>query len=616
MWSEKLKVNSAIWLVELFFVTLLLLGCTYALPNITTPTVSNEQSIPSITSTLTSVPQSSTPSPTHSLTPSPTATLTPIPTATMHLPVVQGTKLPSPKEIIHEANIDKLVPLKYWGQGSIQDVAFSPDGSLMAMASTGGVFIYDVHSLKLIDQFTTQQPVTTCLFSPDGTIIAIGELEGGVSLLQKTGDGYVEYKIKQTTPIYDEISYGDIIDFLNFSPDGRILIANSWRVLPRQLNGNGPYSANDTYLWRLKDRSLITTLSDVDASKTAFSKDGTELIIPKDNKIQFYNIPEEKVSKEFDAYFANRIQASPDGKLIAVNNPESIRILRVDDGSLMNAFSGTNITFAPNSLTVAIDNNQGVIQTWRLSEDRTRFIPSISFIGYSFLNNTIHNLDHMAGVSFSPTGKFLTLSARSQQFIQGDQNNLRYKGRDELLIYDTVSGLLLKSEQVVSIKDDPTASAGDPSYPYSYHPTIYKVVFSPDETKHYSVASSYNDNRSVIVRKWRIDSKESEGLISSDYPQSNMALAFSPNGQFIASGWDWKFPIFIRSVNDGKVIKTFTNNTGRPISNLVFSTDGKYLYAYHSYFHNEIFWDLSNDTEVTGKPFTPTLAEFDQITKQ
>ena len=62
------------------------------------------------------------------------------------------------------------------GKGAINDIACSPDGSQIAVASRIGIWIYDAHTGKELDLLTWQRPVEfySVCFSTDGRSLAGG----------------------------------------------------------------------------------------------------------------------------------------------------------------------------------------------------------------------------------------------------------------------------------------------------------------------------------------------------------------------------------------------------------------------------------------------------------
>ena len=73
------------------------------------------------------------------------------------------------------------------GKGGVsyddQGIAFSPDGSRLAVATSMGVWLYDAETFDEIALLTGhKEAVTAVAFSPDGTKIASGSVDGTVLL--------------------------------------------------------------------------------------------------------------------------------------------------------------------------------------------------------------------------------------------------------------------------------------------------------------------------------------------------------------------------------------------------------------------------------------------------
>ena len=70
-----------------------------------------------------------------------------------------------------------------FGKGKIQEIAYSPDGTKLAVASSIGVWIYDVQTGAELNLFTGHTSYVVCVaFSPDGSRIASGSEDGTVIL--------------------------------------------------------------------------------------------------------------------------------------------------------------------------------------------------------------------------------------------------------------------------------------------------------------------------------------------------------------------------------------------------------------------------------------------------
>ncbi len=104
------------------------------------------------------------------------------------------------------------------GKGSVRQVLYSPDGKHLAVASTIGIWIYDVETYKEIALLAGHTKSITCIaFSPDGNKLASGSRDITIQLWDMA-----TYKHKQTLTGH---LHG--INSLAFSPDGNILASGS-----------------------------------------------------------------------------------------------------------------------------------------------------------------------------------------------------------------------------------------------------------------------------------------------------------------------------------------------------------------------------------------------------
>jgi len=83
---------------------------------------------------------------------------------------------------ITTVNAEQLVELARYGKGKIRDVDWSPDGDLLAVASTIGIWLYDAETLEDIRYIETDSGVTSVAFAPDGQTLASGSHDGTVRL--------------------------------------------------------------------------------------------------------------------------------------------------------------------------------------------------------------------------------------------------------------------------------------------------------------------------------------------------------------------------------------------------------------------------------------------------
>ena len=76
---------------------------------------------------------------------------------------------------------------KRLGKGSISEIAYSPDGTQLAVASGIGIWIYDAQTGEALNLFTGHTShVESVSFSPDGETLATGSWDGTVLLWELT----------------------------------------------------------------------------------------------------------------------------------------------------------------------------------------------------------------------------------------------------------------------------------------------------------------------------------------------------------------------------------------------------------------------------------------------
>ena len=149
-------------------------------------------------------------------------TVTPVPpTATPTLlpgPVLAGTPYPRSGQPISAGNTDRVVQLARWGKGIINRVVFSPDGSLLAVASSIGIYLYDAGNLAEGRFIETNDWVSSVAFSPDGEVLASGSWDGTVRL----------WRVSDGAPLRTLEGHTSEVTSVAFSPDGEVLASGSW----------------------------------------------------------------------------------------------------------------------------------------------------------------------------------------------------------------------------------------------------------------------------------------------------------------------------------------------------------------------------------------------------
>jgi sugar lactone lactonase YvrE len=283
--------------------------------------------------------------------------LAPLAAALAVIGVVLGVGLTS-----HLGEVAGLVPnglQTNLGGVGISGIAFSPDGSVLAVGDSGGsVELWNAAGRKLALTDTVPSSggaVNSVAFSPDGKTVAAGDSSGSVELWNAAGG---KLALTDTVP-----SSGGAVNSVGFSPDGRTLAAGG---------NDGKVS-----LWNVADparRRLVGQLlvTGGPVNSVAFSPDGKTLAAANsDGKIYTWNLADPVrpllagIGDVSDAS-VNSIAFSPDGKtLAAANSDGGITLRNAVTGTLLASYSAgasvNAIAFSQDGSTLAAGDSAGSV---------------------------------------------------------------------------------------------------------------------------------------------------------------------------------------------------------------------------------------------------------------
>ncbi len=297
----------------------------------------------------------------------------------------------------------QIIHLVNWDGERANQVAFSPDGKLLAAASSVGVHLYDAQSLNLVRFIPSETWVRSLAFSPDGSLMAGGSYDHNVRLWRTT-DGSLVRTLQGAA---------DQVHSVAFSPDGQLLAA----------------AADDDALriWRIADGALLKTIRQgaQGARTVAFSPDGTMLASGgSDGIVRLWRVSDGALLREFKGHTAwvRTVAFSPDGSLLASGSfDHTARLWRVSDGTSLFTLKGhstsiLSVAFSPDGKTLATGSEDNTIGLWRVADGalldvlagHTSFVFSAAFspdgkrLASGSNDGTIRVWDLTTGQPFSP----------------------------------------------------------------------------------------------------------------------------------------------------------------------------------------------------------------------
>lgn len=533
---------------------LVLSACAQPTPQIIQPTPVPLSPMPSLVPTLTVLPTRS-PHPTKrptatSIPPLPTATRTSAPTLTPNLtpsvpPVSAGTPLPQPLAAIGPENAAQVQELARWGKGRVNDMAYSPDGQWLALATTLGVRLYETQTFAEVRYIEMLTVTTAVAFSAEGQVLAASLADGQV-MMWDVAQGTVLTTLLPSKPLvtvtdltfsptglylaiatYDQVSGEDKLtvwqqplgqrqviyqnnsfryglQILHFAPNEKLLFVRG---------DNQLYSIELEVPWR---QTLL--LPEQEGTGWTLTPDGTVAIVQQDYDygwVGVYTVASNALRYNFnvDPHFDYiRLPATcegdmdyipgslifhvlPDGQRFGVRLLNgTVELRRMADGVLERTFPEkfNQLEFAPDGATFAGETTEGVMGVWRVADGT----PLATFTGY---------FEEFIDVDVAPDGQLIAAAASW--------------GGGKVRVWRTDNGERL----------------------YTLNVTAKEVAFSPDGQ--WLAVGRTNGH----IDLWRV-AEGTQAQTLTGHTAEITDLAFAPNGQLLASvAWDctarvWQLP--------------------------------------------------------------------------
>ena len=472
-----------------------------------------------------------------------------------------GTRLAVASSIgiwIYDARTGEELNLFTWHEYWLESASFSPDGQTFASAgrseSSGWreIRLWDVRTGDVIHTLTGHRDsVGSVSFSPDGNTLASGSYDRTIRLWDvRTGD-----------LLHTLTDHTDKVGSVLFSPDGQTLASVSQDQTIR--------------LWDVRTGDVIHTLTEV--GSVSFSPDGNTLASMRGKEIHLWDVRTGDVIHTLrHEYWIENVSFSPDGQTLASSSSydDTIHLWDVRTGDVIHTLTEHigrfgSVSFSPDGQTLASSSYDQTIRLW-----------GVRLWGVStgdVVRTLTGHTSNVRSVLFSPDGRTLTSASVKEIHLwdvsTGDviHNLTEHTGGAGSVSFSPDGQTLASaSGREIHLSD---VSTGDVVRTLTGHSNnVSSVAFSPDR-RTLASSSDYDDT----IRLWDVSTGD---VIHTLTPRrrsgsSVNSVAFSPDRQTLASGGNDR-TIRLWDVSTGNVIHTLKGHTGN-IGSVAFSPDGQTL---------------------------------------
>lgn len=423
------------------------------------------------------------------------------------------------------------------GKGKLGEIAYFPDGTRFAIATSLGIWVYDSISGNELYQLTDYtNGVYLIRFSSDGNTIATESPDGQILLWGVNTGNHIHTLSDDDFGLYDPV----------FSPNGKIIAvqcAEKFTNFQKTLR-----------LYDVKTGKYINTISEPTNRfyNIRFSPDNKTLLTWQYGKIHLWDVATwqklKTINDPSEEYQGNKIkdiQLSPDGRMIYVLS--SVRISRSRSGS---SWVG--------NVGIVLFRDIGA-EVWKKFEKDEQEL----------------NDEGFSSIYFSPDGnKLITEGTSDDKFYLWNANSgerlnsfVGHKRSWKCNVSFSKNGIMIATGGVDgTLRLYSTDTGLELIKLIGHEGSVDNVIFFPDGVTLFSKGSDRT------VRLWNALSGKLIKTLGG-YTEDIRTVSFSPDGKTIASGGsDNKVRLW--NASSGQLLKTLTGHTSN-IYSICYSPDGK-----------------------------------------
>ncbi len=400
------------------------------------------------------------------------------------------------------------------GKGSVKDIMFSPDGERLIAVCSIGIWIYDTQTGAALD-LVSYNASKLISVSPDASLYVSQDSDGTVNVRNMSdrriistlqGDNldidYMRFNLEKNILVSDigseihvwDISTGELKTAIDLEADWiyDVIVSPDGTKLASTSRNSDDYAFQ---LWDVATGSHITTFARyVSRGELVFTPDSRTIISGDENSIQLWDVATGKRTLNFRTPRFHKIAVSPDGDKLATSGQGGLHFWDIKTGEYIDEFGEHYwgaFSFSPDGRTLA-SSQSSQLYLWDVASG----VRKLSIPGHT---------SGVVSMALSPNGKLLASS-----------------NSHNIYLWDPITG---KFDQMIYGRGR-----------FSSHTNL---VFNPDG----NILASLDFG---AIHLWDISSKTQihtiykwyghgeEGISSFSRPYSS--IAFSPDGQYIASG--------------------------------------------------------------------------------
>ncbi|MCI5149415.1 MAG: hypothetical protein D3916_08510, partial [Candidatus Electrothrix sp. MAN1_4] len=460
---------------------------------------------------------------------------------------------------IFHAGLVELSLFREQHEIDVFNVAFSPDGKLLASVLKHEIVLWDIINNKELSVFKDSN-ADFCSTVPH----VLGEENKAVSSKKSAND--------RRFTLFKRATRG-----VSFSPDGKILAAASGKKIIQ--------------LWDIATGKKLTSLK---AHRECinclmFSPDSKKIASVSKSTIEIFDIiNERKLSVFKESKYIFSLAFSPDGKILASTSgglvsSGNICLRDITTGRENNIYHERavfGVAFSPDGETIASASGDGAVRIWDIDSCK----------GLAIFT------DHdgpVFSVVFSPDGKKIASASGD-----GTVRIWDISSGEKIAVFMGHEGAVFNlsfnadGRTITSASDDKTVRlweiVNDRSTYLRHKEAVNSIAFSPDSS---TIVSASDDS---TVRLWNITRSE-QLVVFKEHKDSVNSVAFSPDGRTIGSGSD-DTTIRIYNIISKKEMAILRGHEDT-VSCVSFSPDGKML-ASASHDATVRLWDVVSGEEL------------------